>query len=168
MSGINKVSRRTVLRGVLGGTAVAVGLPVLECFLNTSGTAYAATGAPLPPCFGTWSWGLGLTPNRWVPTTTGPDYELPDHLAVLNPIKEKMNLFSGDAGLSRRQGQSEPLLWCSGPGDGPGIEERERLHQEHRYHHRRTDRQGHEVFGRSRRPVTAIAALAGARAVRMV
>ena len=68
MSGIKKVSRRTVLRGVLGGTtAVAVGLPVLECFLNTNGTAYAATGAALPPCFGTWFWGLGLTPNQWCP-----------------------------------------------------------------------------------------------------
>ena len=96
MSGIKKVSRRTVLRGVLGGTtAVAVGLPVLECFLNTNGTAYAATGAALPPCFGTWFWGLGLTPNQWEPTTTGANYVLPDHIAGLNPIKEKMNLFSG-------------------------------------------------------------------------
>ena len=49
---IDKISRRTVLRGLLGGTAVTVGLPMLECFLNTNGTAYAATGAPLPPCFG--------------------------------------------------------------------------------------------------------------------
>ena len=95
MSGIDKVDRRTVLRGFLGGTAVAVGLPILECFLNTNGTAYAATGAPLPPCFGTWFWGLGLTPTRWEPATTGVDYELPEHIACLNPIKEKMNLFSG-------------------------------------------------------------------------
>jgi hypothetical protein len=37
-----KLSRRTFLRGV-GGTAVA--LPVLECMLNDSGTAYAQGGA---------------------------------------------------------------------------------------------------------------------------
>ena len=95
MRGVEKISRRRVLRGILGGTAVTVGLPVLECFLNTSGTAYAATGAPLPPCFGTWFWGLGLTPNLWEPATTGPGYELPDHLAVLDPIKPKLNVFSG-------------------------------------------------------------------------
>jgi hypothetical protein len=89
------VSRRTVLRGLLGGTAVAVGLPVLESFLNTNGTAYAATGAPLPPCFGTWFWGLGLTPHQWEPTTTGTGYALPEHIASLRPVKEKINLFSG-------------------------------------------------------------------------
>ena len=95
MSDIKKVDRRTVLRGFLGGTAVAVGLPILECFLNTNGTAYAATGAPLPPCFGTWFWGLGLAPGRWEPATTGVDYELPGHIAGLQAIKPKMNLFSG-------------------------------------------------------------------------
>ena len=95
MSGMAKIDRRTVLRGLLGGTAVTVGLPVLECFLNTNGTAYAATGAPLPPCFGTWFWGLGWAPTRWEPSTTGVGYALPEHLMGLEPIKEKMNLFSG-------------------------------------------------------------------------
>ena len=91
---IDKISRRTVLRGLLGGTAVTVGLPMLECFLNTNGTAYAA-GAPLPPCFGTWFWGLGLTPNQWEPAATGQTFELPPHLAALRPIREKLNIFSG-------------------------------------------------------------------------
>lgn len=90
-----KLSRRNVLRGALGGAAVTVGLPTLECFLNANGTAYAATGAALPPNFGTWFWGLGLTPGHWVPEKAGTDYELPAHLSVLNPIKSKMNLFSG-------------------------------------------------------------------------
>lgn len=95
MSAIDKIDRRTVLRGLLGGTVVSVYLPVLECFLNTNGTAYAATGAALPPCFGTWFWGLGLTPGLWEPKTTGADYVLPEHIACLNPIKSKMNLYSG-------------------------------------------------------------------------
>ena len=34
-----KINRRTLLRGMLGGAAVTVGLPALECFLNTNGTA---------------------------------------------------------------------------------------------------------------------------------
>ena len=41
------ITRRRVLRGMLGGAAVSVALPLLDCFLNTNGTAYA-DGAPLP------------------------------------------------------------------------------------------------------------------------
>lgn len=90
-----KLTRRDALRGMLGGAAVTVGLPVLECFLNDSGTAYAATGQALPPVFGTWFWGLGLTPGHWEPKTVGKDYALPVHLAALEPIKSKINLYSG-------------------------------------------------------------------------
>ena len=49
-------TRRTVLRGMIGGAAVNVALPMLNCFLNTNGTALAS-GAPLPVRFGTWGWG---------------------------------------------------------------------------------------------------------------
>ncbi len=91
----DKLSRRSVLRGMLGGAAVTVGLPVLECMLNANGTALAATGASLPPCFGTWFWGLGLAVNQWEPTETGPNYKLREHLACLEPVKSKINLYSG-------------------------------------------------------------------------
>ncbi len=66
------VSRRNVLRGVLGGAAVSVGLPFLDWMLNDSGTALAA-GAPIPVRFGTWFWGLGHTPGHAVvgKTVTG-------------------------------------------------------------------------------------------------
>ena len=122
MSATREIGRRTVLRGMLrGGAAVTVGLPVLESFLNANGTAYAATGAPLPPCFGTWFWGLGLIPNHWEPAIAGPDYELPEHLAGLKPIRSKMNLFSGmqvflDGKVNQNhysgaQGQMPPA-WC--------------------------------------------------------
>ena len=43
--------RRNVLRGAFG---ITVGLPFLDCFLNSSGTAFAATAASLPIVFGTW------------------------------------------------------------------------------------------------------------------
>ena len=95
MSARERLSRRQVLRGMLGGTAVTVGLPILECFLNPSGTAYAATGQALPPIFGSWFYGLGLTPNHWEPKTTGTQFTLPQHIAALEPIKAKLNLFSG-------------------------------------------------------------------------
>ena len=52
---LNKVSRRRVLRGTMGGAAVTVGLPFLDAFLNNNGTALAATGQPLPVRFGTCS-----------------------------------------------------------------------------------------------------------------
>ena len=70
-------------------------LPLLECFLNENGTAYAATGKALTPCFGTWFFALGLTPKLWVPTQTGNKYTLPDHIKVLEPIQAKINLYSG-------------------------------------------------------------------------
>lgn len=89
------IDRRRVLRGMLAGAAVSVGLPVLDCVLNDNGTALAATGASLPPVFGTWFWGLGLTPGLWQPKQTGANYELPEHLAMLKPIQAKLNLYSG-------------------------------------------------------------------------
>lgn len=95
MSAHEKLNRRDVLRGVMSGAAITVGLPLLECFLDVNGSAYAATGAALPPIFGTWFWGLGLIPDHWEPKTVGDKYTLPDHLAVLEPIKSKINLFSG-------------------------------------------------------------------------
>ncbi len=54
------MNRRKVLKGMLGGCAVNVALPLLNCFLNGNGTALAA-GAPIPLRFGTWQWGLGMS-----------------------------------------------------------------------------------------------------------
>ena len=95
MSVAERLSRRQVMRGMLGGCAVTVALPLLECFLNQNGTAYAATGKALNPCFGTWFFALGLTPKLWVPRQIGNKYSLPDHIKVLEPIQAKINLYSG-------------------------------------------------------------------------
>ena len=49
MKGSRKIeqwSRRRVLRGMLNGGAVTLGLPVLNCFLNESGTAFASGNDP--------------------------------------------------------------------------------------------------------------------------
>jgi hypothetical protein len=92
---MSSMDRRRVLRGMMAGGAVTVGLPILDCLLNTNGNAFAATGAPLPPRFGTWFWGLGLGEADWRPKAAGTNYELPIQLQSLKPLKSKMNLFSG-------------------------------------------------------------------------
>ena len=88
------LSRRVVLRGLFQGATVAVALPYLDCFLNSNETALAA-GAPLPVRFGTWFWGLGVTPGRWHPTTVGRDYDLPPELTPIAAQKDKITIFSG-------------------------------------------------------------------------
>ncbi len=91
----DKLNRRHVLRGMMGGTAVSVGLPFLDCFLDSSGTALAATGAQLPVVFGSWIQNLGLNPGRWKPETIGANYTSGPELKALDPFKDKMNIFSG-------------------------------------------------------------------------
>lgn len=85
--------RRRVLRGMLNGAALAVGLPMLDCFLNTNGTALA-NGAPLPVRFGTWGWGLGMSKKIFVPGKTGADFDLPEEIASLAPVRDKINLYT--------------------------------------------------------------------------
>jgi hypothetical protein len=90
-----KFSRRTALRGILGGGAISVALPFLDCFLNENGTALAATGAQLPVRFGTWFWGCGLTPGRWIPTKTGASYDMPPELKPLEAFRDRLTICSG-------------------------------------------------------------------------
>lgn len=90
---MSKLNRRTVLRGMVGGVAVNVALPLLNCFLNTNGTAFAS-GKPLPVRFGTWGWGLGMTKSIFVPQKYGPDFDLPEEIVALAPIKRHMNLIT--------------------------------------------------------------------------
>jgi len=88
------LDRRTVLRGMLGGATVAIGLPLLDVFLNDSGTALADGGA-LPVRFGTWFWGCGMNPDRWQPTKTGAGYDLPVELAALDGLTSHVSVLSG-------------------------------------------------------------------------
>jgi hypothetical protein len=87
------LSRRRVLRGMWNGAAIAVSLPMLDCFLNTNGTAFAG-GAPLPVRFGTWGWGLGMSKSIFIPQKTGPDFDLPEEIACLAPVRDKINLYT--------------------------------------------------------------------------
>ena len=106
-------NRRSVMRGLLGGAGVCVGIPVLDQFLNTNGTAYAQ-GAKLPVRFGTYFWGLGLTDTptggtRWVPTKTGAGYEVTPELEAIKKVKDKVSVFSGFRGIG--DGKANIVHW---------------------------------------------------------
>jgi len=88
------LGRRAALKGMLGGAAVTVGLPLLDCFLNENGTALAA-GGPLPLRFGTWFWGCGMTPDRFVPKKLGAGYDIPVELEPLAPFRDQMVVLTG-------------------------------------------------------------------------
>ena len=132
-------NRRTFLRGMLSGTAVCVGLPVLDRFLNGNGSALA-DGSKLPVRFGTYFWGLGLTDTptggtRWVPSKTGPGYEIMPELEALKAVKDKVSVFSGFRAIG--DGRPNLVHWsghasilsgiapaASGRFDGPSFDTR--------------------------------------------
>ena len=91
----NPISRRTALKGIVGGGVVTVALPLLDEVLDGNGQAFAA-GAPLPVRFGTWFWGLGHTPGRGIKAGTGTDFTFIDECAALEPFRARyINYFSG-------------------------------------------------------------------------
>ncbi len=87
-------NRRTVLRGMLGGSAISVALPLLDCFLDSNGDALA-DGTPLPKTFVSWFQGLGFQPTFWEPKTVGANYTFGRELRALQPIQSKVNIVSG-------------------------------------------------------------------------
>jgi hypothetical protein len=112
---------------MLQGTAVCVGVPILDRFLDGNGVVYA-DGAKLPVRFGTYFWGLGLTDTptggtRWVPSKTGFGYEIMPELEALKAVKDKVSVFSG----FRAIGDGRPnLVHWSGhasilSGAAPGV-----------------------------------------------
>ena len=88
------LSRRTFLRGALGGAGVAMALPVLEAMLDINGRALACGGV-VPRRFGMFWWGNGVRPDRWVPARTGTDWELSPALAPLVAVKPWVTVVSG-------------------------------------------------------------------------
>ncbi len=88
------LSRRTVLRGMLGGTALSLGLPPLDAFFDANGLVHASDGS-FPRRFGLFFWGNGILPERWIPTGTGTDWELTDQLAPLVDVKEHVTVVTG-------------------------------------------------------------------------
>lgn len=90
---MSRLSRRRFLKGTLNGAAVSVALPFLDAFLDGNGKALAS-GAPIPMRFGTWSWGLGMNKEVFVPKKTGPDFDLPPEIEALAPVQKHINLYT--------------------------------------------------------------------------
>lgn len=87
------LTRRRVLRGVLNGGAVTVGLPLLNCFLNGNGDALAS-GEKLPVRFGMWFWPHGMNAQVFVPKKTGTDFEFPEEIESLAQHRDKINIMT--------------------------------------------------------------------------
>lgn len=90
-----KIDRRSLLRGTFNGALAVMGLPFLDCFLDSKGEALAATGKPLPIRFNTFFFGCGLTNQLWIPKTGGKDWEMTPQLKPLEAYRSKLNVFSG-------------------------------------------------------------------------
>lgn len=105
-----ETTRRGILRGMLNGTAIAVGLPLLNCFLDGNGQALAS-GAPLPVRFGTWFWGCGINQARWIPDKVGTGYDFKAELAPMEPFRDKLTVLSG---FNCVLGDKPPLMHWSG------------------------------------------------------
>ncbi|MET0588199.1 MAG: DUF1552 domain-containing protein [Novosphingobium sp.] len=90
---MTKWTRRRMLRGAMQGSAVVVGLPLLDLFLDGNGQALA-NGAPIPTRFGTWFWGCGVNTARFFPSQLGKAYDLKDELKPIAPFRDKVSVFS--------------------------------------------------------------------------
>jgi hypothetical protein len=88
------LSRRAILKGMLGGAAVAVGLPTLEAMLNSHGEAFA-DGSQFPLRFMTYFFGNGFVLSKFVPAVGGAGYELTPELAPLANVKEHVSVMTG-------------------------------------------------------------------------
>lgn len=97
------LGRRTMLRGIAGGSAVALALPVLDAMLDNHGEAYAG-GAALGRRMITWFWGNGVALNdpndgasglRWTPAGQGAAYELTPQLQPFSNVKDYVSIMSG-------------------------------------------------------------------------
>ncbi len=116
-----KWTRRRVLRGMMGAAAVGVGLPLFDALFDNNGRTLAQ-GNGLPARFGTWFWGCGMNPERWVPNSDGTGYDLKPELALgLAGFQNKVTVLSGfDTLLNGRNNEphySPPIVTLT--GDSP-------------------------------------------------
>jgi len=88
------LSRRSLLRGMLAGSAVGIALPALDLMLDGHGRALA-DGTPLPKRFGVFFWGNGVRLKQWTPSTQGAGYALSEELAPLVNVKDYVSVVSG-------------------------------------------------------------------------
>jgi hypothetical protein len=88
------LSRRAMLRGIIGGSTVAVGLPLLEAMLDAHGEAHA-DGSALPRQIVTWLQANGFLLSRLEPEAVGASWELTPQLEPLADLKDYVNICTG-------------------------------------------------------------------------
>ncbi len=81
-------SRRGLLRGMLGGSAVAFGLPWLEARAALCDTGF-------PKRFGLFTWGNGNLPDRWIPASTDAGWALSEQLEPLAAFQSRIAVCTG-------------------------------------------------------------------------
>lgn len=110
-----RLNRRAMLRGVLAGAPLALGLPMLEAMLNPNGTAFA-DGTPLPRRFVNWFFGNGVILPRWTPSAEGAGWGLTEELSPLEDVKDYVSVLSGfDNKTAGRRGHHDGQAgMCSG------------------------------------------------------
>ncbi len=131
------MNRRTLLRGLVGGSLVALALPPLEAMLNSNGTALA-NGTPLPRRMITWFFGNGCALKdvnnldaglRFAPNGQGANYDVTPQLAPLQTagVLDYCHVLSGfdiKAASEHRRGHHDGCTFFSGhpfielPADG--------------------------------------------------
>ncbi len=131
------MSRRTMLRGVVGGSTVALALPLLDIMLDDHGEALA-NGGPLPRRLITWFFGNGCALNitgdvnsgiRFWPNATGAGYDVTPQLAPLAAAGvidycSLLSKFDVKAAAQHRRGHHDGCTFFSGfpfielPADG--------------------------------------------------
>jgi Protein of unknown function (DUF1552) len=105
------LSRRTVLRGA----GVALALPLLDAMIPAA-TALADTAAAPKPRLGFIYFPHGAVMERWTPTTTAKDFELPFIIEPLTPYRDQLTIVSNignKPGESRAVHALVPATWLS-------------------------------------------------------
>lgn len=120
-----KLSRRTMLRGAVSGTSVALALPLLEAMVDDHGEVLA-DGTELPRRLVTWFWGNGVALNdannpgaglRFYPAATGPTWELTAQLQPLANVRDYVSIcsrFRVGAAEPGRRGHHDGCVALSG------------------------------------------------------
>jgi hypothetical protein len=88
------IHRRTLLKGMLGGSLVTLGLPPLELFFDRAPKSRAAAGG-FPRRLGVFFWGNGNIPQLWEPRGDGADWTPSPQLEPLAPVKDKVSVVTG-------------------------------------------------------------------------
>lgn len=95
------LSRRTVLRGL----GASVSLPLLDAMIPAS-TALAQTAAAPKPRVSFIYFPHGAVMDKWTPSQTGADFELPQ---ILEPLKDYQRYLTVISGLENKPAIGEPV-----------------------------------------------------------